>query len=117
MFGAFMSRATRLFVPSTFDFQSRAMLVSNYWGALLDVYIKNWQPSTPSTHSITVVKSAIETFALNRAGTVSESTLEALLSVIHYPELFEQHLSERFLEVWFDLLAQYQKHHAVSFCP
>lgn len=115
-----MSRAVRialLVLSNSSRYAMQSLSVDPSWGVELSTYMSRWKPLVSPIYDIHTVESAIEMFTLNRPGIISDSTLEAVLSVTYYPTLLKLLVKENLTVVWFCLYIRYRQDHLVSLYP
>lgn len=88
------------------------------WGVPLDVYLKRGENLSIRQHPLDRVLSAIRTITTkNPSDTLYDSTLEAFLSVIYYPECLNLLNAKSFRDIWFTLMEKYLRAHSASLVP
>lgn len=87
------------------------------WGTSLDFYLESRRDLPIRKYSAYEVQSAIESLVPNNSVDVSDSTLEAVILVIHYPALLETLVNKDTLVICSYILIQYFNQHPVSHCP
>lgn len=92
----------------------RIFPVDRKWGVPLDAYLEQRQISPMPVYPMHIVQLAIRSIDPDSSEIISDSTLEAILSIVHYPELLGLLVHKRFTFVWLDLLDQYLKCYSAS---
>lgn len=87
------------------------------WGVPLGMYLERLKNPPFPKYPIHEVKSAIEALVPNSTINFSDSTLEAVISVIYYPELLEDLVNKDNLVICLYILIQYCNQQPVSPCP
>lgn len=102
--------------PALLNLPMNSFHVDPSWGVPLDVYLKEKQHLPLPVYPIDVVTSSLESISLDSSEIISDSTLEAILSLVHHPEHLGLLVDTRFTSVWFSLLEQYLEDYSVSCC-
>lgn len=91
------------------------MTIDPSWGEPLDTYLERGDGLSIRQYPLSKVLSAIRTITIKGpADIISDSTLEAFLSVVYYPECLGLLNAESFRDIWFSLMEKYLSAHLVS---
>ncbi|KAF8602249.1 hypothetical protein BDV93DRAFT_545469 [Ceratobasidium sp. AG-I] len=89
-----------------------AVTIDPEWGTPLEIYLQRNEKISIRQYPLDRVLFAIKTITTrDTAGDLYESTLEACLSVIYYPECLNLLISKSFRDIWFTLMDKYRTKH------